>query len=63
MKLSVAAIGRLILIYGVPFVTLGVTDRIPSMRVYIGALMLVCIAWMFTLHFLTKSWVRQESDN
>ena len=63
MNFSVAAIGRLILIYGVPLVTIAVTDRIPSMRVYIGALMLVCIAWMFAFHFLTKSWVRQEGDS
>ena len=63
MKFSVAAASRLILIYGVPLVTMGVVDRIPSTRVYIGAIVLVCVVWMFSFHFLTKNWVRQESDN
>lgn len=63
MRLSIATAGRLLLIYGIPFLAIGLAERFPATRVYISAVVLACVAWMFAFHFLTKSWVRLDGES
>ena len=63
MKPSIAAAGRLFLIYGIPFLAIGLAERSPATRVYISAVVLACVAWMFALHLLTKIWMQRDGEN
>jgi len=63
MKGSIAAACRLFIIYGIPFLIIGLADKLAAMQGYSSPIIFGCIAWMFAFHFLLNGGARRDGEN
>jgi hypothetical protein len=62
MKARIAAVGRLFLIYGIPFLVISTADKLPAMVGYDVPIIVGGVAWMFGFHFLLNGKTRQDGQ-